>query len=94
MCPAIQNSRTSPREGVTNTPQVSWNSVTSLQFDHVTRNDLDSRNCDVLAIADGTSGRRAETFERVHRLFSVELLPKAYDDVESNDGGDNTSFYP
>lgn len=83
-----------PREGIKNIPQVSWNGVTSLQFDHVTRNDLDSRNSDVLAVADGASGRRAETFERVHRLFSVELLPKADDDVESNDGGDNTSFYP
>jgi len=74
--------------------EIGRDSVTSLELDHVTRDDLDSGDGLVVTVSNSLGSWGAEGAKGVHGLSGLELLKETNDDVEENDSGDDTTLDP
>lgn len=73
-------------------PYVRRYGIASLELDHVTWHYFCRRNDFCVAPSNGSCSRGTQGPQGVHGLLGLELLDKAHDDVEDNDGGDDPPF--
>ena len=77
-----------------NVPDVSRDSVTCLQLNQVTWNNLNGWDSNSLSVSRSGGCRRGKRSKRVHCLFSIELLHETDNDVEQNDSSYYTTLNP
>jgi hypothetical protein len=75
-------------------PDIGRDGVTRLHFDKITRDDFYGWDSDGLSISDGGGSGRRKRSQRVHCLFSIELLHETDNYVEQDDGSYYTTFDP
>ncbi|KAI6767550.1 hypothetical protein HG530_005559 [Fusarium avenaceum] len=74
--------------------KIGRNGITSLELDHVTRDNLGRYYNLIVAVADSMSSWGAERTKRIHGLGGLKLLKETNDDVKHNDSGDYTALNP
>lgn len=73
-------------------PDISRDSVTSLELNKITRHNLARRYHAGLAVANYTGGGRAQRPKRVHCLLGRVFLEETHDDIEQDDKRHDAAF--